>query len=506
MNGSSDASIFSSMYDFYKKGSDTDMTDPWASPKKPDSGGGGGGGGGKSASGRGGSSIRGGRAGVKSYHQGQHFSSSKINAIVKVSYARSNRDSARHIIQHADYLQQRERGPFEKEREFFNRERDQVDRDEVITEIIQNRGRDAAMFKIILSPNNNDLDRKEMTREIMERFELENDTKLHWAAIEHENTHHYHVHILVAGRDEEGHSLRISPIQIEQLRAIAKEYQFELQHEYLNDRELMNRELEYFREHIEILSEAKLDREMQQQLEIYNPQIDQLVRDQFHLMDHKFDKELQHEFGFDKYYDLSKEFADVNKELERADIEIIRELQNTNPELFPYLSREREDRQETVAELGQSLYQVESVQKDREDVREPQQEHEFIIGPIVEGPEQEKEFERLTDELTQFYADAYPPNIERDIEIQAQFEYDLNLLYDHTALDPVPTQDFEREPDAFEVFWDSQNFEGDLDQDLSELDPWPDEQTYEDTTQAEPTSDTEVQLEDDIERDDDDPY
>lgn len=487
-----DASIFSSMYDFYKKGADINMTDEWASAKKSPAGGGGGGGGLKGASGRGGTPLRGGRAGARDFHQGEHFFSSKPNAIVKVSYAKSNYDAARHVIQHADYLQQRERGPFEREREFFDRNKDHVERDEVIHTMLEHKGRDAAMFKIILSPNNNDLDRQQMTREVMDRFEKENDTRLYWAAIEHENTEHYHVHILVAGKDKDGHSLRLSPIQLEQFRTIAIEYQFELQYEYLNDKDLMAKELSYFRDHIHQLSEREIDKQIQQELQIYNPNWDQVVKDELLYIDPKFDKDVQAEFGFDKYYDITKEFADLNRDLELSEAQMMKDLQYSHPDLFPHLSRQdKEHQSDRELTTARDEHHYSGLQSRFSDVA--QKEYE-----------KDQEMEKAIDELAAWYA-TYPNDLDPDITDSVWPGKDAGDYYESDDLDYPEIAEPEKEQDPFEIFWESQNFDTEIEQDLSDLDAEQAEPVYEDTTQNEPSTDTQIEIDvNDPERDDDD--
>jgi len=71
---------------------------------------------------------------------------------------------------------------------------------------------DARLWKFIVSPENGaHLDLASHTRALVAQMERDLDTPLEWAAIDHHNTGHPHVHLLVRGRDTEGRPLEIAP-------------------------------------------------------------------------------------------------------------------------------------------------------------------------------------------------------------------------------------------------------------------------------------------------------
>lgn len=84
---------------------------------------------------------------------------------------------------------------------------------------------DRHMFRIILSPE--DADRLELeayTREYVRQLEKGLGTKLEWAAVEHDNTDHPHVHIVLRGKDGRGQDLVLSKDTIKiGLRAVAQD-------------------------------------------------------------------------------------------------------------------------------------------------------------------------------------------------------------------------------------------------------------------------------------------
>lgn len=129
-------------------------------------------------------------------------SSTMRSSIAKASYVCTGGDALRHITAHLSYILKREKGELErgKEREFFGREEDEVDRAEVELEMKESRGRKVAMHKLILSPGDNNVDLKDYTRESMEALERRLGHELTWYGVEHLNTDHHHVHLVVAGR------------------------------------------------------------------------------------------------------------------------------------------------------------------------------------------------------------------------------------------------------------------------------------------------------------------
>lgn len=84
---------------------------------------------------------------------------------------------------------------------------------------------DRHMFRIILSPEDADrLDLETYTREYIRRLEKGLGTKLEWAAVEHDNTDHPHVHIVLRGKDDRGQDLVLSKDTIKTgLRTVAQD-------------------------------------------------------------------------------------------------------------------------------------------------------------------------------------------------------------------------------------------------------------------------------------------
>src|SRR3984957_18551838 len=70
---------------------------------------------------------------------------------------------------------------------------------------------DAQMWKLIVSPEFGDrVDLSRLTRGLIERMEKDLGTSLEWVAVEHNNTEHPHVHVVVRGVRDNGEVLRMS--------------------------------------------------------------------------------------------------------------------------------------------------------------------------------------------------------------------------------------------------------------------------------------------------------
>jgi type IV secretory pathway VirD2 relaxase len=84
---------------------------------------------------------------------------------------------------------------------------------------------DERVFKLIVSPEFGDrVDLSRLTRGLVERMEEDLGTALEWAAVEHHNTKHPHVHLVIRGVRGDGQSLRLRRDYIQQgIRNIAQD-------------------------------------------------------------------------------------------------------------------------------------------------------------------------------------------------------------------------------------------------------------------------------------------
>jgi hypothetical protein len=124
---------------------------------------------------------------------------SRVRAVVKSKFVMHTNDSQRHIIQHVFYIAERNQQKWEHRR-FFSEERMDVPRDEVIKYLSAHQGRDVSMHKVILSPGDNSVNLVHYARESMNQLDQTLGYKVDWFAVEHTNTDHYHVHVVIPGK------------------------------------------------------------------------------------------------------------------------------------------------------------------------------------------------------------------------------------------------------------------------------------------------------------------
>lgn len=182
----------------------------------------GGGGGGKPR-------IRLGKTGPRGRMYGSAAKSPKgVPVIAKAKYIKAGSGARSAIREHLRYIQERERGEKEPERDFFDRDRGGIERKEVFDAMLEGRGKNAAMHTLILSPGDNRVDMEEYTRESMKALEERLGHELDWYATIHRNTEHHHAHVVIAGKVPDRDRMFEKEYVKEQEREYAKEVEKEL--------------------------------------------------------------------------------------------------------------------------------------------------------------------------------------------------------------------------------------------------------------------------------------
>jgi len=123
--------------------------------------------------------------------------------ILRHTYTRS-RDTARAGLR---YYQMRPRGEDEPPRSIFGRDgtmtRDEAYRllDEHQVGGVGSRAQGYLAHRLMLSPGTDERpeDLRDLARHVMRELERDKGRRLHWVAVEHRNTDHPHVHIVLAG-------------------------------------------------------------------------------------------------------------------------------------------------------------------------------------------------------------------------------------------------------------------------------------------------------------------
>ncbi len=150
-----------------------------------------------------------------------------IKSVAKHKYLRG-RNAPGKARAHVNYVAYRSETREEKVRggrEFFDSRRDGLDAREVKDLVYsQSDDRNFVMHKLILSPGVQSVDMKDYTREVMDKLGQEKRLDLEWRAVVHENTEHKHAHVILMGKDKNGHQVRIRRDDHQFLRKAGDEY------------------------------------------------------------------------------------------------------------------------------------------------------------------------------------------------------------------------------------------------------------------------------------------
>jgi hypothetical protein len=103
-------------------------------------------------------------------------------------------------------------------RTFFDDSEDNLDGRSLRKAIKELEDSKVVAHKLTLSPEVEPLDKKEYTREIMQKLSEEKGLDLKWMAVEHDNTAHHHIHVVILGKDKNGKSVRIDRDDYPKLR------------------------------------------------------------------------------------------------------------------------------------------------------------------------------------------------------------------------------------------------------------------------------------------------
>ncbi|MDX2105634.1 MAG: hypothetical protein SFY67_04450, partial [Candidatus Melainabacteria bacterium] len=150
-----------------------------------------------------------------------------IKSVAKHKYLRG-RNAPGKARAHVNYVAFRSETRAEKVRggrEFFDSSRDGLDAREVKDLVYsQANDRDFVMHKLILSPGIQSVEMKDYVRDVMDQLGKEKRLELEWRAVVHENTEHKHAHVILMGKDKNGHQVRIRREDHQFLRKAGDEY------------------------------------------------------------------------------------------------------------------------------------------------------------------------------------------------------------------------------------------------------------------------------------------
>lgn len=309
--------------------------------------------------------------------------------VVKHSYIGRRGSGGRAIgkaLAHLKYIQHRPGMDREKGgREIFSDTEDRVDGRQLRKEIREMGNQRVAIHKLMLAPEINPEDKKAFTREVMSELGRAKGHDLRWYAVEHNNTDHHHIHVVVMGKDRHGTDVRIDLKDIEKVKEYADRY------------------LE--REHPRELARSREDRQRQ-----------------------KEDRRRQWEKGRQERISEGRELPWMHKNIIREQLEPYEKWREKQDEKQREKDRrreerERKERQDTIKAVDKEYSKASSLEElrglnerlwDNFDERLPKDEYKKLCG-WIKAKERDLEQKQLDEKL----ADRRQEKKERDY-----FEHD----------------------------------------------------------------------------------
>ena len=126
-------------------------------------------------------------------------------ALIKVRIAKLSAGNLAAARAHMRYIQRDGVDRSGEPGKLYGRETDEADG----RAFVDDCDGDRHQFRIIVSPDDGDKlqDLTPFVRDLMQQMEKDLETKLDWVAVDHFNTGHPHAHIVIRGKDQDGHDL-----------------------------------------------------------------------------------------------------------------------------------------------------------------------------------------------------------------------------------------------------------------------------------------------------------
>lgn len=154
-----------------------------------------------------GTSVSAGRSTGASY--GRSFSSdNRQRVVIKVSFSPHRAGSGK-LAAHAAYLSRDGAAREDEQGQFYDASRDEVE--DLSRDLSDWTEEDPRHFRIMIAPESASRmdDLKDYVRDVMGQMESDLGIGTQWAAVNHWNTDNPHAHVILRGRTQEGHELRI---------------------------------------------------------------------------------------------------------------------------------------------------------------------------------------------------------------------------------------------------------------------------------------------------------
>ncbi len=160
--------------------------------------------------------------------------------VIKHSYTSATSPK---VSAHINYIQYRKDDDRDKgARPFHTSKLDDLTGRELKNTINEELFKGDKVHRIMVSPGRNDISLVDCTREVMAELGRAKGQELRYAFVTHENTDHHHAHVVLLGRDEDGHRVRLEPLDHMRMRAFGERY---LEREH-NIEHVLDKDMERF--------------------------------------------------------------------------------------------------------------------------------------------------------------------------------------------------------------------------------------------------------------------
>lgn len=122
-------------------------------------------------------------------------------------------------VAHVKYIQHRPGEDREEGgREFFDETGNELDAKELRATVRKASDGSVTVHTLTFSPEINIGDKRALTAEVLQKLGADKGQDLRWFAVEHNNTDHYHVHVVVLGKDKAGKDVFIKKVDYQKMR------------------------------------------------------------------------------------------------------------------------------------------------------------------------------------------------------------------------------------------------------------------------------------------------
>ncbi|HMW90733.1 MAG TPA: hypothetical protein PL112_17575 [Candidatus Obscuribacter sp.] len=142
-------------------------------------------------------------------------------------------------------------------RDMFDDREDDLNARAIRKAIRENQDSKVVVHKVTLAPEIDPEDQKAFTREVMKKLGRDKGLDLRWFGVEHRNTAHHHIHVVVMGKDKTGKDVRFDKKDYDRIKEYGDRY-LERMHPFELERSRSDRE-ERERQRIETRNRQRED-------------------------------------------------------------------------------------------------------------------------------------------------------------------------------------------------------------------------------------------------------